>query len=261
LKEHSLATAKFEIVRTETDLDKLSKFQYPVIVKPVDRSGSMGVSKIASVTELLQAFQKALESSLCKEVIIEEFIIGKEISVESISQNGSHQILAFTDKVTTGAPSFVELEHHQPAEINSEIQNEIEQIISKALDVLKVRDGAAHSELIITQEGKVFINEIGARMGGDFIGSHLVELSTGFDYLEAVIKVALGEALSKEMLTNNYSGVIYRNDSNRDQFDLVSESEPHIVELELNLSEEKFLTKSGDRGNYLIYKANSKLKI
>ncbi|MDG1657575.1 MAG: ATP-grasp domain-containing protein, partial [Crocinitomicaceae bacterium] len=116
LVENDLPTAKFEIIRSEEDLERVSIFEYPLIVKPVDRSGSLGVSKINSSEELSLAFNQALKVSLCKEVIVEEFISGKEISVESISQNGSHRILAFTDKVTNGAPNFVELEHHQPAQ-------------------------------------------------------------------------------------------------------------------------------------------------
>ena len=261
LQEKNISTAKFEILRTETDLKKLSKFQYPIIVKPVDRSGSMGVSKVTSDTQLLEAFRKAIEASLSNEVIVEEFILGQELSVESISQDGSHQILAITDKVTTGSPCFVELEHHQPADINSRLRMEIEKIIPNALDILKISNGAAHSELFITSSGEIYINEIGARMGGDFIGSHLVQLSTGFNYLEAVIQIALGNAISQELLITNFSGVIYRNDSNKDRFDLILKSDDFIIELESNLKEKSPLTKSSDRGNYLVYKANKKLKI
>ena len=56
-------------------------------------------------------------------------------------------------------------------------------------------NGASHSELKIAPDGRIMLIEIGGRMGGDFIGSDLVYLSTGFDFVKAVIQIALGERL------------------------------------------------------------------
>ena len=113
--------------------------------------------------------------------------------MEFISYQGKHYPLQITDKVTTGAPHFVELEHHQPADLTLEQYSEIYRLTTKALDALGVTNGASHSEYRITEKGKIYVMEIGARMGGDFIGSHLVQLSTGYDFLRGVIEVALGE--------------------------------------------------------------------
>jgi biotin carboxylase len=259
LKEKNISTAKFEILRTETDLQKVSKFQYPIIVKPVDRSGSMGVSKLTSGRQLLEAFQKAIEASLSNEVIVEEFISGIEVSIEAISQNGIHSLLAITDKVTTNAPHFVELEHHQPTSLNETIQGKIRVLIPKALDVLQIENGASHSELIITSNNEIFINEIGARMGGDFIGSDLVELSTGFDYLKGVLDVSLGEELRIKFGVNKCSGVIFRNNSNSSQFNNIEGNESFLVKHESSWENKTFLEKSSDRGNYLIYQSDKRL--
>ncbi len=259
LKKENLPTSSFEIVKDESDLKHLDNFNYPLIVKPVDRSGSMGVTKIESEAELHDAYEIALAASLCKEVIIEEFITGNELSVESISQNGVHRILAYTDKVTTGAPNFVELEHHQPADISDEARARVNRIVISSLDVLGVSDGAAHSELFVTSQGELYVNEIGARMGGDFIGSHLVVLSTGFDFLEAVIRVALGVEITYEYPKKKNSGVIFKNDLNSDEFDLVSDSSDFVIELESGLSEKRSFLKSGDRGNYFIYQSDKRV--
>ena len=56
--------------------------------------------------------------------------------------------------------------------------------------------GASHSEIKIDQDGNIRLIEIGGRMGGDYIGSHLVEWSTGVDFLENVICVALGQDIN-----------------------------------------------------------------
>ena len=159
----------------------ISDLQYPVIVKPTDRSGSLGVKKVERREELEAAVREAKELSLAGEVIVEEFIEGREISVEMISQNGQHYALQITDKVTTGAPHFVELAHYQPADMTPEMRERIFAITRRALNALGLTDGASHSEYKITKEGRVVVMEIAGRMGGDFIGSDLVQLSTGRD--------------------------------------------------------------------------------
>lgn len=104
----------------------VESFEFPLIVKPTDRSGSRGVTKVSSIAEANLAIRKALDNSINKRVIIEEFINGKnEFSVECISYKGEIYPLVVTDKVTTGAPYFCELEHHQPAQISGELKTRI----------------------------------------------------------------------------------------------------------------------------------------
>lgn len=81
----------------------------------------------------------------------------------------------------------------EPAELSQEIYERISAAVKKALDALEIQYGASHAEFKLDAQGKVHIIEIGARMGGDCIGSHLVELSTGRDYLKMVLDVALGQ--------------------------------------------------------------------
>ena len=98
---------------------------YPLIVKPTDRSGSRGVTKIEGPDGLEAAIHKALEDSFEKKVMIEEFVEGKEYSVECISYEGIHVFLALTEKRTTGAPNFIEKGHLQPAEVTPALRNQI----------------------------------------------------------------------------------------------------------------------------------------
>ena len=137
LSSAGLRVARFARVYSSADLNHLDNLSYPLIVKPVDRSGSLGVTKIESITGLEDAFSLAISASLVKQVIIEEFIEGQEISVESISINGEHYQLATTDKVTSGAPHFVELEHHQPSLLPENILTEVKNMLPTALDTLK----------------------------------------------------------------------------------------------------------------------------
>lgn len=166
---------------------------FPLIVKPVDRGGSIGVKKVNNELEVQTALSKALQKSFSGGAIVEEFINGREFSVEMISKNGSHHFIIVTEKVTTGPPHFVEIAHHQPAQITPEEEERIIGVVKKSVNALGLVNGATHSEVILSGNGDVWVVEIAGRMGGDFIGSHMVELSTGFDYLKAVIDISLGE--------------------------------------------------------------------
>ena len=166
--------------------------EYPLIVKPVDRSGSRGITKIFSESELKEAVQSAEAVAFDKKAMIEEFIEGEEYSVEYISYKGQHTFLALTKKFTTGDTHFIETGHMQPAPVSEDILLNVKKVVEHALDTLKIKNGASHSEIKI-HNGKITIIEIGGRMGGDCIGSDLVRLSTGYDFVNMVIDVACGE--------------------------------------------------------------------
>ncbi len=171
----------------------IKNFSFPLIVKPTDRSGSRGITKINSSEELPEAIKAACAESFEHKAMIEEFAEGKEYSVECISFHGKHTLLAVTEKITTGAPHFIETGHNEPAPITTEISKKIKKIIYHALDSLQITEGASHSEIKIDNTENIKIIEIGSRMGGDCIGSDLVRISTGFDFTKMVIEVALGK--------------------------------------------------------------------
>ena len=188
-----IPTPRFAVMEKDTDVEKAKEFTYPLIVKPTDRSGSRAIQKIETEQELPEAMKAAQEVSFEHKAIVEEYIEGEEFSMEGISFQGKHEFLTVTRKSTTGAPYYIETGHIEPAGLSDEMIQSIEEMLQKALDALGVTNSATHSEFKITPDKQIRIIEIGARMGGDCIGSHLVELSTGYDYLKMVLDVALGK--------------------------------------------------------------------
>jgi biotin carboxylase len=213
--------------------------------------------------DIVHAVKRAQEESFSKQAIIEEFVPGSEISVESISWEGKHYVLAITDKGTTGEPFIVECEHHQPTHLSTEIQLKVKTITQQVLAALDVKYGASHSEFKITDKGEIYVIEVGARMGGDFIGSDLVKLSTGYDFVKGVIEAALGIFEEPVLTENKYSGVYF----------LCKETEyvksyienythyPEIVSAEITDNELHAVQCSADRSGYFIYQADKKMKI
>ena len=180
-------------------------------------------------------------------------------SVESISWQGKHYILQITDKVTTGAPYFIELAHHQPSDLPSDIQEKVREMVPRALDALHIEYGASHTEIKITPDGKLFIIETGARMGGDFIGSNLVMLSTGYDYLEGVINVALGHFREPVLSARAYSGVYFLSQETARLKPLIENAMstiPEAVAAEITDPVLRPVRCSADRSGYLIYSSD-----
>lgn len=234
----------------------VNDLELPLIVKPSDRSGSLGVVKVEKEEYLIPAIKAAQDYSFKHEAIVEQFIEGREISVEFISYQGVHYPLQITDKVTTEAPHFVEIAHHQPADLTKAQYDEIYDLTKRALTALGVTNGASHSEYRITKGGKIYVMEIGARMGGDFIGSDLVQLSTGYDFLRGVIEVALGTFISPQLTEHNYSGVYFLSavtPNVKRYIDNASEYN-EIVKAEQTDEVLRPLTCSADRSGYFIYK-------
>ena len=250
-------------LNTPAVLDGLRDFQYPIIIKPSDRSGSLGVSKICTPGEYYPAIKQAMKVSFRHEAMIEEFIDGREISVEFISYQGHHYPLQITDKVTTEAPHFVELEHHQPSSLSKEMYETIYSITEKALNALGITNGASHSEYKITPKGRIAIMEIGARMGGDFIGSDLVRLSTGYDFLKGVIEVALGIFKKPNITEHKYSGVYFlcKETEYLLPFFNMWESNHEIRYCEVIDNNLRNVLCSADRSGYFIYQSDRKFEL
>ena len=186
------------------------KFDTNAILKPSRNSGSRGIAKIEryiSYEKFLELYERAYNESRDKQVLIEQFIEGPEFSVEIIVWNNEVNVLAVTDKKTNGAPYFVELGHNQPSVFPKEI---VEGVMAASVDGVKalgLNNCACHAEIKV-ENGKSYIMEIGARLGGDFISTELTHLSTGIDMVAAAVNVALGIKPCLESKDEKYGACI-----------------------------------------------------
>lgn len=169
------------------------------ILKPSRNSGSRGIAKVSkgsngvsevSKEDFYKLYDIALEESRDNSVLIEQFIEGPEFSVEIIVWEGKVNVLTVTDKKTTEAPHFVELGHNQPSCFPEDTVALIKDAAVRGVKALGVDKCACHAEVKV-QDGKAYLMEIGARMGGDFISTVLTRLSTGIDMVAAAIDCAL----------------------------------------------------------------------
>lgn len=178
------------------------------IIKPADNSGSRGVDLLDNDSDLDQAYEYAMKYSRSGELVVEEFMDGPEVSVETLAIDGKVNIIQITDKLTTGAPYFVEMGHSQPSQLDVEIKRKICEVTVAANQAIGISNGPSHTEIKITSSGPKIV-ELGARLGGDCITTHLVPLSTGIDMVEATIRIAIGEKPSLNLMKKNGSAIRY----------------------------------------------------
>lgn len=195
LYEHKVDDTEqvFEI-DLNSDIEAVSKqIKYPVMVKPCDGSGSRGVSKVDSEKDFKKACEFAMSSSITHRAETESFIVGDEYGAESFVENGRIHILAVMKKWMTKPPYYAELGHAIPSGLPVDLEQKVRGCVEKALKALGVNFGSVNMDLLITKEGNVHIVDVGARMGGNLIGSHIVPLGTGIDYMGNMIRAAVGD--------------------------------------------------------------------
>ena len=233
---------------------------YPVIVKPVDRSGSRGITKLENSQGLHEAIETAKQQGFEPAALVEEFAEGQEYSVECISWQGNHHFLALTKKYTTGAPHFIEIGHLEPAPVSAPVLEQVKAITFHALDRIKKKNGASHTELKIAPDGTIKLIEIGGRMGGDCIGSDLVPLSTSIDFVKAVIDIALGEEPDLKSAGKGSAAAIcfIFSDADMEVLNRIRRQSPqYLIREDVHFESGKAVTDSSTRLGYYLLHAES----
>lgn len=193
LKAHGIFQPSFVSVGDVLPIDELQALRYPLIVKPSDRSAGRGLSVVEKPEELFSAINAAREVSFERQAIVEELVDGALYSCECLSYRGKHRVLGFTRRQTMRLGSrILEKTHTQPAVLPASVEKTVREQSAVILSLLGLTEGASSIEFIVS-EGKPYIVEITPTMYGDYIGTDLLPLAYGYDYLAAVLDIALGK--------------------------------------------------------------------
>nr|WKF55869.1 Argininosuccinate lyase [Paraburkholderia busanensis] len=168
----------YPLTTTVRSADAVARLAFPVIVKPRQGTGSIGVRLI----ENAQAFPRDFDGDL----ICQRFIPGTEFSVESFSDADGHQVLGITRKFVTKPPHFLELAHVFPADLDAAVHARIVDTVRRALDAVGYSFGPAHTEVKV-HDGAVSIIEINARLAGGMIPT-LLERSYGWSMADLYVR-------------------------------------------------------------------------
>jgi biotin carboxylase len=208
---HNAPSARFVQVTSLGDaLLAAAQIDYPVALKIARSSGSRGVYRVTDEPELHKFWASAREYQPDGDLLVEEWLDGPEISVEGVCCRGAIFVVQVTDKSVFPGPFPVESGHTQPSQFLPLHRAEIEEAVTAGVRALGLDQCGFHAELKMTLKGPRII-EIGARLGGDRIATHLTPLSTGVDLVRAVIDIALGRRPDLQVQFDRGSAVRYLN--------------------------------------------------
>lgn len=212
LIENNLKIPKYFVFSNTKDiLKQIKSLKDKWIIKPADSSGSKGLYLIDLnnvKNNLIEIIDNAFTFSRSKKVILEEYITGKNCSVDGFINSRKIDILCITNKTLTPPPHLTPISHTLPSKLPLYIQRKIKNIINKILKILDIKTSPFDFDMIITKNGDVYLIEMSLRIGGNGI-PRLIKYFNGYDIYESVISYALSEeiAINKENKRRLYTGV------------------------------------------------------
>ncbi|PLW72027.1 carboxylase [Streptomyces sp. DJ] len=197
---HGIAAPRTRIAGDEDALRRLlaaGKIGFPCVVKPADAAGSAGVTIARTPAEAVTAWRAARAVRgmyglpLDSRVLVQEYADGTEYSVESVTQDGQAAHLCTTAKTVTAGMHRVETGHSLPAALPLHLEHAVHRQVERAIAAAGIQNGASHTEVIVSPDGRCTVIEIAARLGAGHIG-FLLQHALGIDPWTALWDTALG---------------------------------------------------------------------
>jgi biotin carboxylase len=190
LYKHGFNCPKYISISNLENLSKIKSVGYPCFVKPVDSSGSKGISRVENPKEIREALESALSFSRCKRVIVEEYVHTpyNQLHGDGFVFNGELVFLGICDQHFKNA---VPISSTYPSRLSGNLIEKVRNEVSRLLKLIGFKNGAINVEARVTLDDKVYIMEIGPRSGGNYI-PQLMQCATGFNEVAAVVETAMG---------------------------------------------------------------------
>jgi len=188
----NLPSPKFFKINTKKEASAaILKLGLPVVMKPTDNSGSRGVTRIEKLADLNFSFRLAKENSSKGDIIVEQFLSGTEMTVEALSYNNKHHVLAMCSKKRIPFPGCVSIDLNYPPPFSEKVLARVKKVVVSALNALGINIGATHTEVMMTGQGPMLV-EVAARGGGFGVFSDIVPFVSGVDIVKECINIAMG---------------------------------------------------------------------
>ncbi len=190
----------------EEALEHIDEFKMPVMVKPVDSSGSKGINKMMDKSQLKGFVEDALHYSRGKRFLIEEFIVkkGHQISGDAFSVDGKLVFHCLGNEFydSNCDKDFAPLGECWPFQMHHKYIEELEEQLQRLITLLGMNSNAYNVEAIVGEDDKVYLLELGARSGGSLI-PQVTECATGVNMVTWVIQAAAGDPIDLSVLNGS----------------------------------------------------------
>jgi biotin carboxylase len=209
---------------------------FPCVIKPVNSSGSLHVTKVHDQAELEAAYDRMCEDEaldmgqrISRIAIVESYVAGPEFSVEGYVHDGEVHFLSITEKMLCAEPHFAELGHIVNTYLRGDERARIYAYAETVVRAMCIELGPFHCELRVC-DGQPIIMEIAARLPGDSI-VELIQESTGVNLAETMIRCYLGLPVAPPPAeAQRYAGVCFFTLDNANYFHSV-EGLPAVARL------------------------------
>ena len=183
----------------------LERVGFPAVLKPADSGGQRGVFRLDSRDDLDAHLHVALTESPTDEAIVEEYVEGLELNGLVVVRDGDGVPLTLSDRLRPPGIGFgVGWIHVFPATIYGDQLEEAERVAVHAVHALGLRDGIAFPQLLATDDGRVLVIEVAARIPGGQMAD-LARHAVGVDLVEVALRQALGEEVPDELVRPQFS--------------------------------------------------------
>ncbi len=177
-------------------LNGLQGFIKPVLVKPVDSSGSKGVSVIIDKDSIEEKIEEAFKYSRIKRIVIEEYVHmkGYQVAGDGFSVEGRLVFRCFGNDhfEKSGINPFVPISASFPYHGSQKIEDKMHFEIHRLLKLLNMNTGAYNFDIRIDKDDNIYLIEIGPRNGGNYI-PQVIKYATGIDLIDYTIRAAIGD--------------------------------------------------------------------
>ncbi|MBF0273608.1 MAG: alpha-hydroxy-acid oxidizing protein [Nitrospinae bacterium] len=171
--------------------EAIDEFELPVVIKPSDNMGARGVKKITNKDQLINAFYETKDASISGEIIIEEFVDGRELSIDALVYDGDIHFMGIADRIIECEPYFVETGHIMPTNLAKKELEKVKKVMADGIKALGINHGTAKGDIRFTKKGPVII-ELASRLSGGFMSAYTFPLSTDVSVIKGGIEIALG---------------------------------------------------------------------
>ena len=202
LRSAAVPIPLFEEINNHNDAKKFAKDAgFTFVVKTLDSRGARGVQRISHLRNISRAFETAKKHSPSGRVMVEEYLDGPQLSVEGAMVEGMAHLPAIFDRnyeyLERFSPFIIENGGEMPSCYSKEIKSKSELVMTQAGQALGIHDGVVKGDFVINN-GEVKVIEIAGRLSGGFFGTVATPYSTGVNLVENVMRLAIGEQVTKE---------------------------------------------------------------
>lgn len=202
----------FTLITSYDELQQIIREKgFPLVIKPLDSSGSRGVFLLNETHDILQLYKQTSSISSSGNILVEEYLSGLQISTETLMYDGIGYTVGFADRnyefLKKFSPHIIENGGTIPTKVDDKQKNCIEILVENAALSLGISHGIVKGDIVLTSNGPVII-ELAARLSGGDFSESLIPLGTGVNFVKEAISLSLGDAPNLESLKPKWSKIV-----------------------------------------------------